>query len=125
MSWMSCASIPIERDVLLGSDAAHIENSISHPAQGCVDADAFLFCDFLETHIHVVAHLYHFALAFGQTFDQSFDIFQRLFVGNLALFAILVVVGIVAECDASFFVGHKFDVLLVPINVDDQIVRDT
>ena len=68
MSWISGVSIPIERDVLLGSDAAHIENSISHPAQGCVDADAFLFCDFLETHVHVVAHLYHFALAFGQAY---------------------------------------------------------
>ena len=67
-----------EDNVMLLGHAPHVQYGISHAAQSGVDAHAGRVGNLFETHIHVITHGEHFALALGQRTDEASHIAVNL-----------------------------------------------
>jgi hypothetical protein len=61
---------------------SQINQSITHPAKGGIDAHACFICNFLKAHIHVVPHNEHLLLFRRQLLDKVPEAGLRI-LGNL------------------------------------------
>ena len=62
----------------LAGHASHVQKGVTHPAEGCVDADSGDLGNFFEAHVAIEAHVEHFTLSVRKFAYQSFDVGQCL-----------------------------------------------
>ena len=116
---------PFVEQVLLCSDALHIDEGITHPAQGGIDADIQFFGNFLETHILIKPHEYYLALRLRQLLIESYDIRKALFPNALCFYIAVTQVGAVQYSIVFIIAGDGVVTRLFAKIVHDDIVSNT
>ena len=70
---------------MLVSEAAHIDDRITHTPQAGVDAISRRLRNFLEAHVLIEAHKNHVALRLGQRLHEAAHILERLGIDKFRL----------------------------------------
>ena len=114
-----------EDDILLGGDSSQIQDGISHPSEGRVDAYARDFGNLLEREVLIVSHVEHLPLERGKLLYEKPDVFADL-VGDYDVFYCLLGQLLSVE-HVNVLKVSRLEIFrfLLPIVVYYQVMRDS
>lgn len=105
-------------------NATHVDDSVAHTSEGGVDADVGRIGNLFETHVAIIAHDEHVALAFWQGFDYTLYIVVNLLCDDVVFDVVFAKVATIEEIGLGLIARNVVLRLFLAEKVDDEVMGD-